>query len=73
MATVKGFTAFIKKQQGQLSEYKDLLKVAKTEDLPWFVASKMVMEYTTGKTNLTAEDYSEINKLRYFYEHELED
>ena len=64
---IKDFKALVQQEAKLTKEYKNYLAVAGEEGLPWYSASKMVMEYLHPNQQLKADDYKEINKLRRWY------
>jgi hypothetical protein len=70
MKTAAGFKKYLKAESKAVQEYKDMLKIAHEEGITeWYDASKLVMEYIHGPGKKTAEDYTEINKLRGWFKH----
>ena len=71
MASIADFRKTVKTVAKTSKVYKDYLSIALEEQLPWYSASKMVMEYLHSGEKLTADDYKDINKLRKWYTDQL--
>ena len=64
---IKEFKKIVEQKAKVENEYKDYLAVCGEAGMPWYTASKTVMETLHPNEKLTAGDYTEINKLRYWY------
>ena len=71
--SIKDFKAHITKVNKVTKEYKSYLEVMKEEGTEWYIASKTVMEYLHPGDKLTGKDYTEINRLKSWYEEDKSD